>query len=113
MERHVEGLLAGIRLFVLGALGARPQSPDTAALRGSVTGPNGISIAGARIIIVDAQHRALRSLKTGTQGTFEAQGLPAAQPLLIEASYPGLSEAQSDPIVLTAGSTASLQMRMA
>jgi hypothetical protein len=113
MERHVEGLLAGIRLFR--SWGARRPSAITGYGR------------AARQRHGTERHIHRRSpdhhcrctapcapqLKTGTQGTFEAQGLPAAQPLLIEASYPGLSEAQSDPIVLTAGSTASLQMRMA
>jgi hypothetical protein len=99
--------------FVLSTLSAYPQSPDTAALRGSVTGPNGTSLAGVRIVIVDSQNQTLRSLTTGAQGTFAAEELPAAQQLRVQASYSGLSDAQTDPLVLTAGSTASMQIRMA
>ena len=99
--------------FVLPALSARTQSPDTAALRGTVAGPNGTSLAGVRIVIVDSQNQTLRSLTTGAQGTFAAEELPAAQQLRVQASYSGLSDVQSDPLVLTAGSTASVQIQMA
>lgn len=103
--------LFAVLLFCL--LGASAQSPDTAALRGIVTGPNGASLAAAQIVIVDAQSRALRTLKTGPRGAFDAEGLPAAQPLQVRASYPGMADAQSNTLILTSGATATLSLRMA
>lgn len=89
------------------------QSPDTAALRGIVTGPSGAPLSAAQISIFDAQGRILRNLKTGPHGTFDAEGLPAAQLLRVRASYTGLADAQSNPLLLTSGTTATLSLRMA
>lgn len=91
---------------------ASAQTPDTAALRGIVTGPNGTPLAGARLMIEDAQHRAIREVRTGAQGAFAAEHLPAGDALVVTAAYPGFAEAQSDAIVLAAGSTASLILSM-
>lgn len=96
----------------VGALAAA-QTPDTAALRGRVTGPDGMPLAGARLLVEDVQHRILRTVQTDAQGAFAAEGLPAAQPLLVRASYAGLSDALSDNLVLAAGATATLQPRLA
>lgn len=89
------------------------QTPDTAALRGVVYGPNGAPLAGAAVTIDDAQHRQIRSLKTGAQGSFTVEALPAGRALEVHAVSPGLMQANSGVVVLAAGVTANLELRMA
>jgi hypothetical protein len=91
---------------------APAQTPDTAALRGMVSGPNGAPLSGVSIVIEDASHSVVRSLQTSAQGTFAAEGLPVGSPLEVNATYPGFAAASSGMIALAAGSTASLQLRM-
>jgi len=98
-------------LLVSGCLYA--QSPDTGALRGTVTGPNGAPLAGATLTVENAQHRVIRSARSGAQGEFAAEGLPAAQPLTVHASYPGMAPAESKVLALAGGATASVHLYMA
>jgi len=91
---------------------AAAQTPDTAALRGMVSGPNGAPLSGASLVIEDASHRVVRTMQTSAQGTFAAEGLPVGSPLQVGATYPGFAAATSGALVLAAGATASLQLRM-
>ncbi|HTX76356.1 MAG TPA: carboxypeptidase regulatory-like domain-containing protein, partial [Terracidiphilus sp.] len=88
------------------------QTPDTAALRGTVIGPDDAPLSGANLVIEDAHHRALRTLLTNAQGRFDAEGLPITGRLELHATYPGFAPATSRAITLAAGSTASLKLRM-
>ena len=88
------------------------QTPDTAALRGVVSGPIGEPLSGASVAIEDARHHLVRSLQTNARGTFAAEGLPAGSPLEVNAACPGFAAANSGMIVLAAGATASVQLRM-
>ncbi len=88
------------------------QTPDTAALRGIVRGPNGAALGGVQLKIEDAKGRAIRTLKTGAEGSFAAEDLPVDSALQVKATYPGLTEVQSGSLVLVAGATASLQLTM-
>jgi len=88
------------------------QTPDTAALRGGVSGPIGEPLSGASVAIEDARHHPVRTLQTNAQGTFAAEGLPVGSPLEVSAAYPGFAAATSGMIVLAAGATASVQLRM-
>ncbi|HTW62377.1 MAG TPA: carboxypeptidase regulatory-like domain-containing protein [Terracidiphilus sp.] len=89
----------------------RAQTPDTAALRGFVTGPDGAALAGATVVIEDAHHQAIRTLKTGAAGGFDAEDLPVGSTLEVTAAYPGFAPASSGALTLTAGTTASLELR--
>ncbi|HTV82294.1 MAG TPA: carboxypeptidase regulatory-like domain-containing protein [Acidobacteriaceae bacterium] len=89
------------------------QSPDTGALRGTVVDPSGAPLPGVTLTIEDAQHHVLRTVRTDAQGGFAAEALPAAQPLVVEASAAGFANAESSPLTLVGGSTAGLQLRMA
>ena len=100
-------------LLLLAAVGAYAQSPDTGALRGTVVDPSGAPLPGVTLAIEDAQHRVLRTVHTDAQGAFAAEALPAAQPLVVEASASGFANAESSPLTLVGGSTASLHLRMA
>lgn len=91
---------------------ASAQTPDTAALRGMVTGPNGEALAGAVLTIEDAQHHVVEQMSTGPDGAFAAHGLPAGKELFVTAFYNGFSNAQSGAMILAAGSTANLRLRL-
>ncbi len=88
------------------------QTPDTAALRGIVTGPNAVALSGAMIVVEDAQQRVLRTMQTDAQGTFATEGLPAEQPLQVLVRFTGLADATSARLELAAGATATLQLQM-
>jgi hypothetical protein len=88
------------------------QTPDTAALRGVVTGPNGAPLPGASLVIEDAGHRVVRMVQTNLQGSFECEGLPVGIPLTVNAAYPDFAPASSGALVLVSGVTASLRLRM-
>lgn len=102
--------LAFLLFLPLAALG---QSPDTAAIRGTVTGPGGAPLAGVQLRIEDAAHHVLRSARTGPQGRFAVEALPAAQPLTLHATSPGLGDAESGVLVLSGGTTVNVQLQMA
>ena len=91
---------------------AAAQTPDTAALQGLVTGPNGAPVPGVKLVIEDAHQRVVRTAQTGPQGTFAAEDLPTESALVVNAMYPGFAAATSGVIVLAAGTTANVQMRM-
>ncbi|MGB6974254.1 MAG: carboxypeptidase regulatory-like domain-containing protein [Terracidiphilus sp.] len=88
------------------------QTPDTAALRGTVKGPNGITLAGARIVVENARHHIIRTMQTNAHGTFAADGLPVAQSMAVRVSYQGLADATTGPLILASGTTANLQLQM-
>ena len=88
------------------------QTPDTAALRGVVLGPSDAPLAGAQVTIRDSMRHVLRSIETGTKGTFTAAELPVGRALAVTAGYPGLAEATTGEMTLTAGTTATVELRM-
>ncbi len=91
---------------------AGAQSPDTAELRGMVVGPDGVPVAGATVVIKDAKHRPVRTLKTGMRGSFAAEDLLAGDAVEVTATSPGLAEVSSGLLVPTAGTTANLDLQM-
>ena len=100
---------AGLLLLLL-ASSVYAQSPDSTALRGRVTGPDGRAAAAAHVVISDAQHQVLRSLTTGPDGDFVAEGLPA-QAVSVRAESSGLS-AESGAMTLAAGTMATVQLQL-
>lgn len=98
--------------LLIASLAAAAQTPDTAALEGVVIGPNGAPLPGASLVIEDEHHHAVRTVHAGSQGTFATEGLSAGSPLFVTAAFPGFAVTRSGLIVLAAGSTASVQLRM-
>ena len=88
------------------------QTPDSAALQGSVTDPSGAVLANATIVIEDANHHVDRTLHTTPLGTFTAQELPVGTPLQVKASYTGFADATIDNLVLVGGATATLRLQL-
>lgn len=86
------------------------QSPDSAALRGRVTGPNGQVVNGTHVVIEDAQqHRVLRKVEVGSTGNFVVEGL-APEAVTVRADAPGL-EARSG-LTLAAGTMATVDLQL-
>ncbi|MGA8529235.1 MAG: carboxypeptidase regulatory-like domain-containing protein, partial [Acidobacteriaceae bacterium] len=88
------------------------QTPDTAALRGSVMDVSGAAVPGAAITVQDAQQHAIRSVKTGPRGDFYAEGLPAGEELQVRAAASGFAEANSGTLTLQPGTTATIQLHL-
>lgn len=100
---------AGV-LLLLSAAGLSAQGPDSTALRGRVTGPDGRAAAAAHLVITDGQQHVLRSLTTKSDGTFDAEALPA-EAVLVRAEAAGLA-AESGTLTLTAGTTATVELQL-
>jgi hypothetical protein len=98
-------LLVLSSVFVLHA-----QSPDSAAVRGHVTGPNGHSVNDTRVVIEDAQHRPLRSVVPGPDGNFAVEGLPP-EVVTVRADGQDL-EASSGELTLAAGTMATVELQL-
>jgi hypothetical protein len=103
-------LIFPVLLFI--ATSATAQTPDTAALQGAITGPNDAPLAGAHLVIEDANHHLIRTVQTGAKGAFALEDLPVGSPLIANATYPGFVSITSKTIVLAAGSTANLRLCM-
>ena len=88
------------------------QTPDTAALRGTVTGPNGASLPNVKLTIEDLHHTVIRTIRSDERGNFSADDLPAGSQLTVTATYPAFAVIHSKPIVLAAGSTVGMRLYM-
>jgi hypothetical protein len=97
-------------LLFLPAAFAAAQTPDSAAVRGRVTGPNGQVVGGTHVIIEDGQHRVLRNPGLSAAGDFVVQGL-ALGVVVVRAEAPGL-EANSGPLTLAAGTMATVDLQL-
>ncbi|MFP5226152.1 MAG: carboxypeptidase regulatory-like domain-containing protein [Acidobacteriota bacterium] len=97
-------------LLFASAVSVFAQSPDSAVLRGRITGPNGQAVGSTRIVIEDTQHHLVRNVVAGTAGNFAFLGL-APGTVTVRAEAPGL-EADSGPLTLAAGATATLHLEM-
>ncbi|MGA7522258.1 MAG: carboxypeptidase regulatory-like domain-containing protein [Acidobacteriaceae bacterium] len=104
--------IGGFLLVLCFSASVAAQTPDTAALRGRVTDPSGAAVPGVAITVEDAQQQTIRSVKTGAQGNFSAEGLPAGEELRVLARAPGFAEANSRPMTLQPGTTATVQLQL-
>jgi len=102
----------GLLLLLLSAGCLYAQTPDSAGLRGTITGPNGQALAGARIVVEDGQQQAIRTMRTNGDGRFATEGLPVEQPVVVRASYQGLADAKTATLLLAAGATADVRLQM-
>ncbi len=100
----------GFLLLSFSSICAFAQSPDSAALRGHVTGPGGESLSGTHVVVEDAQHRVLRDVAVGADGNFVVEGL-APEAVTVRAKTPEL-EAGTGLVTLTAGAMAIVQLQL-
>lgn len=108
--RRARRCLLAVLLLCSGA--APAQTPDTAAIRGVVTGPNAAVLPGVQITLQDSDHRILRSTVSDSRGRFDFEGLPVSQPLEIVAAAAGLAQASSGALRLGAGEAVHIQLHM-
>lgn len=97
-------------LFV--ALHGFAQTPDTAALRGTVIGPDQAPLGNVQIRVTDAHQAWERTVHSDTAGTFYLSGLPVGDPLSIRAVLTGFASADVEGLSLEADATASLALHM-
>ncbi len=86
------------------------QMPDTAALRGLVTGPGGTPLAGAAVSV--SQQQSARTLRADAQGRFTLEGVSAGSVLQVSASYPGLTPSAAAALTVAAGTTANITLHL-
>lgn len=98
-------LLPGVAVFA--------QTPDTAAIRGMVTGPNGMPLGGVQLRLENTNHQVERTESSSARGGFDFEGLPVGQPVEVFAACPGLADASTGALTLAAGQAVTLQLRMA
>jgi hypothetical protein len=91
---------------------ASAQTPDTAALRGVVTGPDGQPLAGVQVRVNSSPGSMERAVRTGGDGTFLLSGLPVGTALVLQAIQPGFSPGEVQHLVLEGGVTASVRMTL-
>jgi len=100
----------GVFLLAFSPVCVFAQSPDSAALRGRVTGPNDQVVTGVHVVIKDSQHRVLRDVVAGPGGNFVAEGL-APEAVTVRAQGDGL-EANSGSLTLAAGAMAIVDLQL-
>jgi hypothetical protein len=99
-------------LLLIVAASAAAQTPDTAALHGTVNGPGGTPLAGVTLTIEDLHNRVLNTLLTDGNGRFAAEDLPAGSPLTVAARHSGFATVQTRPITLAAGTSVGMNLQM-
>jgi carboxypeptidase family protein/TonB-dependent receptor-like protein len=88
------------------------QSPNTAALVVSVTDQTGAVVPGARVVVVDGLTGSTREAASGANGTATIPALPVSGAYTISVSKPGFTSEEVHDIVLRAGETASIRVRL-
>ena len=88
------------------------QTPDTAAVRGIVNGPDGHPLVGAHLQITGTAFGFERTATTGEHGDFTLSGLPVGLNLTLHATESGFAPAILRQLVLEAGATATLHIAL-
>ncbi len=97
-------------LCALGGPSLPAQTPDTAAVRGTVVDPDGRPLGGVRLEI--ASRSGSRTLQTDRGGSFAAEGFAAGSTVVVTATYPGFTPATTGGLLLAGDQTAALQLRL-
>jgi carboxypeptidase family protein len=82
------------------------QTPDTATLLGTVSGPLGSAIVSAQITATNNLTRLIRQTETDAEGHFTLGGLPAAGGYTVVARKEGFAVAQAENLQLAGGNSA-------
>ncbi len=110
------GFAAFIRVVVViciafGFASALLAQTGTATIRGSVTDPSGGAVAGTSIVVTSADGQSLGATTTG-EGAYVVKGL-APGIYKFEAIAKGFAIYEKDGVVVTAGQTLTLDVRLA
>jgi hypothetical protein len=103
-------LSSALLLSFLAYAAVHAQTPDTAALRGIVDGPDGLPVAGVHVNLTGSATGFSRTAVTNENGEFTWSGLPVGFDLTLHAAARGFAPAAVSRLALEAGTTASLRM---
>ncbi|MGA2570128.1 MAG: carboxypeptidase regulatory-like domain-containing protein, partial [Terracidiphilus sp.] len=84
----------------------------TGALHGHIMDPTGALIPGAKVTVLTADGKAVRTVTADAAGGYQLRGLPAGN-YVIEAASEGFAPFVSAPIPLAAGQFKSIDIKMA
>lgn len=91
---------------------ARAQTPDTAALQGSIFDPSNAPLAAARIIATNETTGLVRTTTSDTNGRFSLAGLPAEGAYTVTVEKKGFTDAIEPHVQLLAGGGAELHLTL-
>ncbi|MGH9507761.1 MAG: carboxypeptidase-like regulatory domain-containing protein, partial [Terriglobales bacterium] len=84
------------------------QTPDTAAIRGTVTDPTGAAVPSAVVVATNSLNSARHSAVTGANGQFTFAALPVAGVYTLTGSHAGFAPARIPGLRLKGGTTATV-----
>jgi hypothetical protein len=87
------------------------SSAINGSIEGTVTDPSGALVAGATVEVVNTATGFRRSVVTDQSGVFRFVLLPLG-PYEVKGSAPGFNDVKNTGVVLTAGSTATVDLRL-
>lgn len=88
------------------------QTPDTAAIRGTVTDPTGAAVPSAVVVATNSLNSARHSAVTGANGQFTFAALPVAGVYTLTGSHAGFAPARIPGLRLKGGATATVALRL-
>src|SRR5947209_1024654 len=94
--------------FLLVCLGALPLCAQTnfGRISGTITDPSGASIAGAKVVITNADTQSVRTVTTDDRGFYVSESLPIG-PYKVSVDHPGFRRAEHTGLVVNADSRIS------
>ena len=96
-------LVCGIAVGVLVFSAAFVHAQDTASLTGTVRDPTGASIAGAQVMVGNAEHGINRTTVTNSDGEYSVPALPAPNSYDITVTAEGFKKYVAKGVVLDGG----------
>jgi hypothetical protein len=102
----------GLWIVALCSASLAAQTPDTAALRGTVTDPSHAAVSGAHIMVTNEITGLTRRVDSDSAGRFTLAGLPVAGTYTVGITKDGFAAAQSPHVQLTPGSSATVALTL-
>ncbi len=99
-------------LILISALALQAQTPDTAAIQGSVTDQSSAMVSQAEVTVTNSLSGLTRATQTTDAGTFSFSGLPAGGTYSIKAVKQGFAAATQDAVSLAGGTTAHVSLQL-
>ena len=88
------------------------QTPDTAALQGTVTDPSHAAVSGAHITVTNETTGLTRAVDSDSAGRFILAGLPVSGAYTVSITKDGFAAAQATHVQLTPGSSAVVALTL-
>ncbi|HEV2175740.1 MAG TPA: TonB-dependent receptor [Terriglobia bacterium] len=103
-----------VALALLSAVTARSQSTGGASLAGHVSGPGGVAVPGATVVVTDTANGVRKETWTDEAGNYAVRGLEAGS-YQVEVSLVGFRPSAQPPVAVASGqpSTVNLALSLA